>query len=62
MGVYLRPHSLSEAVEALSNAPLTVLAGGTDFYPARVGRARHEDQERPGQKLASPSSGLDAEA
>ena len=43
MGVYLRPHSLSEAVEALSNAPLTVLAGGTDFYPARVGRALDDD-------------------
>jgi CO/xanthine dehydrogenase FAD-binding subunit len=38
MGDYLRPVSLDEALQALSR-PWTVLAGGTDFYPARVGRA-----------------------
>lgn len=38
MGVYLRPDNLQDALEALARAPLTVLAGGTDFYPARVGR------------------------
>jgi CO/xanthine dehydrogenase FAD-binding subunit len=42
MGVYLRPHSLEEALSALAR-PHTVLAGGTDFYPARVGRAVDED-------------------
>lgn len=42
MGVYLRPHSLEEALSALAR-PHTVLAGGTDFYPARVGRAIDED-------------------
>ena len=38
MADYLRPTSLNEALQALAR-PWTVLAGGTDFYPARVGRA-----------------------
>ena len=42
MGAYLRPHRLEEALTALAR-PHTVLAGGTDFYPARVGRAIDED-------------------
>jgi len=42
MAEYLRPDSLSEALTALSR-PHTVLAGGTDFYPARVGRAIDDD-------------------
>src|ERR1700704_3379693 len=42
MGEYLRPDGLSEALAALRR-PLVVLAGGTDFYPARVGRAIDED-------------------
>ncbi len=42
MGDYLRPHRLKEALKALAR-PLTVLAGGTDFYPARVGRSIDED-------------------
>ncbi|HTR83288.1 MAG TPA: xanthine dehydrogenase family protein subunit M [Reyranella sp.] len=42
MADYLRPTSLEEALAALSR-PWTVLAGGTDFYPARVGRAIEED-------------------
>jgi CO/xanthine dehydrogenase FAD-binding subunit len=42
MGNYLRPHRLEEALLALAR-PHTVLAGGTDFYPARVGRAIAED-------------------
>jgi len=40
---YLRPHLLDEALRALADAPLSILAGGTDFYPARVGRAIEED-------------------
>jgi CO/xanthine dehydrogenase FAD-binding subunit len=39
---YLRPTSLDEALQALAR-PWTVLAGGTDFYPARVGRAIDEN-------------------
>ena len=42
MGDYLRPLGLDEALAALERRP-TVLAGGTDFYPARVGRAIDED-------------------
>ena len=42
MGDYLRPHRLEEALTRLAR-PHTVLAGGTDFYPARVGRAIDED-------------------
>ena len=42
MGDYLRPRGLEEALQALTR-PFTVLAGGTDFYPARVGRAVTED-------------------
>jgi CO/xanthine dehydrogenase FAD-binding subunit len=42
MGDYLRPASLPEALTALAR-PWTVLAGGTDFYPARVGRAIAEN-------------------
>jgi len=43
MGLYLRPERLEEALEALEARPLAVLAGGTDFYPARVGKALDED-------------------
>lgn len=42
MGCYLRPQRLEEAVGALADGGYTVLAGGTDFYPARVGRAPDE--------------------
>lgn len=36
--LYLQPASLDEAVAALAGRRLAVLAGGTDFYPARIGR------------------------
>jgi CO/xanthine dehydrogenase FAD-binding subunit len=39
---YVRPVSLSEALDALAERPLVVLSGGTDFYPARVGRLVEE--------------------
>src|SRR5260370_28812564 len=42
MAEYLRPDSLSEALAALRRAG-RVLAGGTDCYPARVGRAIDDD-------------------
>jgi len=42
MPEYLRPHRLEEALGALQH-PFTVLAGGTDFYPTRVGRSIDED-------------------
>ena len=43
LAAYLRPARLEEALEALATRPLTVLAGGTDHYPARVGRDPEED-------------------
>jgi CO/xanthine dehydrogenase FAD-binding subunit len=35
---YARPSRLSEALQILARAPQPILAGGTDFYPARVAR------------------------
>ena len=43
MSVYLRPDNLDDALDALRRAPLTVLAGGTDYYPGRVGRPLDDD-------------------
>ena len=43
MGSYLRPASLDEALAALGAMPRTLLAGGTDIYPARVGRWIDDD-------------------
>jgi CO/xanthine dehydrogenase FAD-binding subunit len=43
---YFRPYRLEEALGALqrpSAPPPTILSGGTDFYPARVGRSIDED-------------------
>jgi CO/xanthine dehydrogenase FAD-binding subunit len=41
--IYLRPTSQSEALAALARGKLTVLAGGTDYYPARVGKPIADD-------------------
>jgi len=38
MNQYLRPQTVDQAVHALASGPHHILAGGTDFYPARVGR------------------------
>jgi CO/xanthine dehydrogenase FAD-binding subunit len=47
MGAYLRPRRLAEALAALGrppdSTPVAVLAGGTDFYPARVGQLISDD-------------------
>lgn len=43
MSVYLRPDNLNEALQALQRQPLTLLAGGTDYYPARVGAPLDDD-------------------
>ena len=47
-GAYLRPTGLDEALGALAaggpgGSPWVVVAGATDHYPARVGRAPRED-------------------
>ena len=36
--MYVRPRTLDEAVRALEAPDVQILAGGTDFYPAHVGR------------------------
>ncbi len=43
MGDYLQPTDLDDALNALAERRLTVLAGGTDLYPARVARPFEED-------------------
>jgi len=43
MAEYLRPTSIEQALQALASRPLTVLAGGTDFYPTRVGLPLDDD-------------------
>jgi CO/xanthine dehydrogenase FAD-binding subunit len=43
MADYLRPTSLDEALAALAERPWTMLAGGTDVYPANVGRPIADD-------------------
>ena len=43
MGSYRRPTELSDALGALGAGPAAILAGGTDFYPARVGRPPEDD-------------------
>jgi len=43
MGRYERPPELAEALDILSVGGFTILAGGTDFYPARATRPVSED-------------------
>ena len=43
MASYLRPSELDAALAALSEAPRAIVAGGTDFYPARVGKPLDDD-------------------
>ena len=38
MGRYIRPTTIDEAVRAMAERPLSIVAGGTDIYPAHVGR------------------------
>lgn len=43
MGLYLRPTTLDDALAALNGRAMTVLAGGTDHFPARVMDRPEED-------------------
>jgi N-methylhydantoinase B len=48
MVAYYRPQTLAEALALRASRDLTVLAGGTDIYPAKAARAgwgdmRHGD-------------------
>ncbi len=40
---YLRPTQLTEALAALDAGARTIIAGGTDYYPVRVGTPLDED-------------------
>lgn len=43
MAGYLRPGELGAALAALDAVPHAIVAGGTDYYPARVGRPLDDD-------------------
>ncbi len=43
MGTYARPGDLADALEALRSGAPRIVAGGTDYYPARVGRPLEDD-------------------
>ena len=43
MASYLRPSELDAALAALNEAPRAIVAGGTDYYPARVGKPLDDD-------------------
>ena len=43
MGAYLRPDRIDDALGALAERAWTLIAGGTDVYPARVGRFVDDD-------------------
>jgi len=43
MGSYIRPTELKDALAALAAGPRVILAGGTDYYPVRVGRPLDDD-------------------
>lgn len=43
MGRFHRPENVDAALNLLAASPLLVVAGGTDVYPARVGRPLIED-------------------
>ncbi len=43
MAAYHRPRDVDTALQVLGAGPVTIVAGGTDFYPARVGKSIDED-------------------
>jgi N-methylhydantoinase B len=46
MAAYFRPSTLAEALGVRARQPVTVLAGGTDVYPARANRVGWGDMRR----------------
>jgi N-methylhydantoinase B len=46
MAAYFRPPTLTEALAIRARHPVTVLAGGTDVYPARANRVGWGDMRR----------------
>ena len=47
MVAYYRPRLLEQALELRADRPLQILAGGTDVYPAKTGRAGWGDMRHP---------------
>ena len=47
MVAYFRPQTLDEALQIRAERPVTVLAGGTDVYPAKAARAGWGDMRHP---------------
>jgi N-methylhydantoinase B len=47
MPAYYRPRTLDEALAIRAERPVTVLAGGTDVYPAKAARAGWGDMRHP---------------
>ena len=43
MASYVRPNDLDQALALLAETPRVIVAGGTDYYPARVGRPLDDD-------------------
>ena len=43
MASYVRPSDLDQALALLAETPRVIIAGGTDYYPARVGRPVDDD-------------------
>ena len=46
MPAYFRPRTLEEALEIRASRPVTILAGGTDVYPARTARVGWGDMSQ----------------
>ena len=47
MPAYFRPGTLHEALEICAARPVTILAGGTDIYPAKAARVGWGDMRHP---------------
>jgi N-methylhydantoinase B len=47
MPAYYRPRTLDAALEIRADGPVTILAGGTDVYPAKAARAGWGDMTHP---------------
>lgn len=58
MPAYFRPETLEEALEIRAGRPVVVLAGGTDVYPAKTGRAGWGDMRHPDVLDISAIKGL----
>jgi xanthine dehydrogenase small subunit len=58
MPAYFRPKTLDEALEIRAERPVTILAGGTDIYPAKAARIGWGDMRHPDVLDISAIKGL----